>query len=169
MESPSQEEQIIAEDYVLNRPLIRPDTDIKKAIICVVIYLLSSLIIGFLLLYTFSRLGIFALFPDFICNFKKNHNIWFTVLFILAIYFITGLLCLKKAIIGCIKLYQHYAPEQIRRRCLFKPTCSEYAILTIKKYGVIIGLIKTRRRLFKGCKGNIYRIDYPQLRKKRYY
>ncbi|MDO4363209.1 MAG: membrane protein insertion efficiency factor YidD [Clostridia bacterium] len=62
---------------------------------------------------------------------------------------------------GCIKLYQHYAPEEIRRRCLFKPTCSEYAILAIKKYGLIIGLVKTYNRLFKKCKGNIYRIDYP--------
>lgn len=161
MEMPSQEEQIIAEEYVLERPLDRPDTDIKKAVKSVVVYLLSSLAMGFSMLYLFSWLGIFALFSDCICDFREQHSIWFSILFILLVYFIVGLFCLKKAVIGCIKLYQHYAPEQIRRRCLFKPTCSEYAILAIQKYGLIIGLIKSYIRLFKKCRGNIYRIDYP--------
>ena len=149
MEMPSQEEQIIAEEYVLERPLDRPDTDIKKAVKSVVVYLLSSLAMGFSMLYLFSWLGIFALFSDCICDFREQHSIWFSILFILLVYFIVGLFCLKKAVIGCIKLYQHYAPEQIRRRCLFKPTCSEYAILAIQKYGLIIGLIKSYIRLFK--------------------
>ena len=161
MEMPSQEEQLIAEEYVLERPLDRPDTDAKKAIQCVVIYLLSSLAIGISMLYLFSWLGIFALFPDCMNVFREQHRVWFSVLFVLSVYIITGLFCLKKAVIGCIKLYQHYAPEDIRRRCLFKPTCSEYAILAIKKYGLIIGLIKAYIRLFKKCRGNIYRIDYP--------
>ena len=161
MEMPSQEEQIIAEEYVLERPLDRPDTDIKKAVKSVVVYLLSSLAMGFSMLYLFSWLGIFALFSDCICDFREQHSIWFSILFILLVYFIVGLFCLKKAVIGCIKLYQHYAPEQIRRRCLFKPTCSEYAILAIQKYGLIIGLIKSYIRLFKKSRGNIYRIDYP--------
>lgn len=39
MEMPSQEEQIIAEEYVLERPLDRPDTDIKIAIKSVIVYL----------------------------------------------------------------------------------------------------------------------------------
>lgn len=161
MEMPSQEEQIIAEEYVLERPLDRPDTDIKKVVKSVAVYLLSSLAMGFSMLYLFSWLGIFALFSDCICDFREQHSIWFSIFFILLVYFIVGLFCLKKAVIGCIKLYQHYAPEQIRRRCLFKPTCSEYAILAIQKYGLIIGLIKSYIRLFKKCRGNIYRIDYP--------
>ena len=66
MEMPSQEEQIIAEEYVLERPLDRPDTDIKKAVKSVVVYLLSSLAMGFSMLYLFSWLGIFALFFEFI-------------------------------------------------------------------------------------------------------
>lgn len=161
MEMPSQEEQIIAEKYVLERPLVRPDTDVKKAIKYLVIYILSSLVIGFSLFYLFSWLDIFSLFPQSICQFKEQHNVWFTVIFILTVFLIVGLFCLKKAAIGCIRLYQHYAPEEIRRRCLFMPTCSEYAILAIQKYGLIVGLIKAYIRLFKKCKGNIYRIDYP--------
>lgn len=161
MEMPSQEEQMIAEEYVLERPLVRPDTDVRKAIKCSLIYVVITIVLGCLAFCLFDWLGIFALLPDFIYDFREQHRIWFTVLFILLVYFIVGLFCLKKAVIGCIKLYQHYAPEQIRRRCLFKPTCSEYAILAIQKYGLIIGLIKSYIRLFKKCRGNIYRIDYP--------
>lgn len=161
MKIPSQEEQTIAEKYVLERSLNRPDTDAKTAVKSIAIYLLASFIVGFSLLYLFSRLGIFESLPINIKNFRKHHTAFFSFLFIFLFYILIGLFCLKKAVIGCIKLYQHYAPEEIRRRCLFKPTCSEYAILAIKKYGLIIGLVKTYSRLFKKCKGNIYRIDYP--------
>ena len=161
MEMPSQEEQIIAEKYVLERTLVRPDTDAKKAVKYSLMYVTISAILGCLALYLFNWLGIFALFPDKICNLKLNHPVWFNFIFFIFIFYVTAMCCLKSAVIGCIKLYQHYAPEEIRRRCLFKPTCSEYAILVIKKNGLIIGLIKTYIRLFKKCRGNIYRIDYP--------
>lgn len=161
MEMPSQEEQIIAEDYVLNRPLFRPDTDAKKAIKYSIIYVLVSIIIGFGALFLFERLGVFSFLPDSIVEFRENNPGFFNFLFIALMFLITGLCCLKSAAIGCIRLYQHYAPEEIRRRCLFKPTCSEYAILAIQKYGLIIGLIKAYIRLFRKCRGNIYRIDYP--------
>lgn len=161
MEMPSQEEQMIAEEYVLERPLVRPDTDAKKAVKCSLIYIIVTIILGFSAFYLFNWLGIFALFPKEICNFRLNHPVWFNVIFFIMIFLLTAICCLKATVIGCIRLYQHYAPEEIRRRCLFKPTCSEYAILAIKKYGLIIGLIKAYIRLFKKCRGNIYRIDYP--------
>ncbi|MCI7428800.1 MAG: membrane protein insertion efficiency factor YidD [Methanobrevibacter sp.] len=71
------------------------------------------------------------------------------------------LVLLKPFAITIIKLYQHYAPEEVRRRCLLKPTCSEYAILVIKKYGTIIGTFKTWRRLKYYCRGDVYYIDEP--------
>ena len=67
----------------------------------------------------------------------------------------------KKAAIGCIHLYQHYAPAEVRRRCLLKPTCSEYAILAIEKYGLIKGCVKTWHRLRYVCCGYVYHTDYP--------
>ncbi len=161
MEMPSQEEQMIAEHYVLERPMIRPDTDCRKAIRYVSIYLIVSFLVALLSFHLFDWLGIFCLAPDPIQCLNENHPIVFTLLYFALTFSIIGLLCLKKALIGAIRLYQHYAPEDIRRRCLFKPTCSEYAILAIKKYGVIIGLFKAYIRLFKKCRGNIYRIDYP--------
>ena len=52
----------------------------------------------------------------------------------------------------CIKLvecYQHYAKEATRRKCLCKPTCSEYAIAVLKKYMLAVALYKIWKRLFK--------------------
>jgi putative component of membrane protein insertase Oxa1/YidC/SpoIIIJ protein YidD len=75
--------------------------------------------------------------------------------------FVAFCACSKIIVIGGIRMYQHYAPEEIRRRCLFKPTCSEYAILAVQQHGVVIGLYKSIDRLMRRCKGNIYHIDYP--------
>lgn len=161
MEMPSQEEQMIAEQYVLQRPIIRPDTDFRKVIRYVSAYFATSFPVALLSFHLFEWFGIFHFLPVALCDFSRNHPVIFEILFILLVFVLIGLFCLKKALIGIIHLYQHYAPEDVRRRCLFKPTCSEYAILAIQKYGVIIGLFKVYIRLFKKCRGNIYRIDYP--------
>ena len=161
MEMPSQEEQMIAEQYVLQRPIVRPDTDVKKVMRYESAYFAASFLAALLSFHLFDWLGIFHMLPNFFCNLSENHPIIFEILFFLSVFILVGLFCLKKALIGIIHLYQHYAPEDVRRRCLFKPTCSEYAILAIQKYGVIIGLFKAYIRLFKKCRGNIYRIDYP--------
>ena len=63
--------------------------------------------------------------------------------------------------IVAVKCYQHYASEERRRRCLCKPTCSEYAILCFKKYLFAFAVIKIYRRLFVTCKGEDYKIDWP--------
>lgn len=62
MEMPSQEEQIIAEEYVLERPLNRPSTDAKVAVKSVITYFLLSFVAGISLLYLFSWLGILHYF-----------------------------------------------------------------------------------------------------------
>lgn len=161
MKMPSRKEQRIAERYVLKRRLERPDTDAKKVIKYVIIFLISSFIIGIISLCLFQRLGILLLFPNRIIEFRVQHHKAFNLLFFICVYAICGLCCSRAAAIGVIKLYQHYAAEKIRRKCLFKPTCSEYAIMAIKKYGLVIGLIKIYIRLFFKCRGNVYRIDYP--------
>lgn len=161
MEMPSQEEQMIAEQYVLEHELERPDTDVKKAVKYTCGFAVISVVLAVVSFHLFQWLGIFALLPDSFVQFQTQHPTIFCVLYCIIFVAVMGLLALKRAVIGVVKLYQHYAPEDIRRRCLFKPTCSEYAILAIKKYGLIIGLIKTYIRVVYKCRGNIYRIDYP--------
>lgn len=160
-EMPSQEEQDAVVWYVLKRPLVRPNTSYKKAALCLSLFLSANVVMIILLYCLFRRLGIFSFLPDTVYRFYTVHHTAFIVLLVLLQFTVSGLVALKPAIIGAIRLYQRYAPEDIRRRCLFKPTCSEYAILAIQKYGVIRGMAKAYVRLFKKCKGRIYRIDEP--------
>lgn len=68
---------------------------------------------------------------------------------------------LRLTLIGIVHLYQHYAPEAMRRRCFCMPSCSEYMILAIRKYGPILGTCKGIKRLVSTCDGECYKIDYP--------
>lgn len=47
---------------------------------------------------------------------------------------------MKKIIIFFIRIYQNTLSKFIGNQCIYTPTCSEYTIEAIKKYGV-----------FKGC------------------
>lgn len=55
----------------------------------------------------------------------------------------------KKTLIWLILLYQKYAPERIRKSCVFEPTCSNYMLMAIDKYGLIKGLTKGIIRLIR--------------------
>lgn len=158
---PSQEEQKEVVWYVLERPLVRPNTSCKKAALCVLFFLLANCGATILLYYMLQWLGVSTFLPKVIDAFFMKHHEASIILLAVIQFTIGGLVALKPAIIGVVRLYQHYAPERIRRKCLFKPTCSEYMILAIEKYGVVRGLRKSYIRLFKKCRGNIYRIDEP--------
>ena len=58
------------------------------------------------------------------------------------IYRISG-----KAVIWMVYVYQRFAPDGLRLRCVYEPSCSEYMILAVKKYGCIRGLWKGIKRL----------------------
>mgnify|MGYP003468135086 FL=1 len=129
----SKDEQEIVRGYVLFRPLYRPNITIAKTIPFIGAYLC---IIGGIVFWKGWMIGIIG---------------GLIILLVLA----------RVILIKLIELYQHYAPENVRRNCLLKPTCSEYAILAIKQYGALIGMIKTIHRLFHTCRGYTYHIDEP--------
>lgn len=167
MKTPSLEEQLLVEEYVLDRPIYRPTTDAKKAIKCTLLYILITLVFAFSSYFVLSKQGVFFCLPNNkFFNFLNNNTFWRGSLYVLLCFVITGIFSLRMAMIGAIKLYQHYADEEIRRRCVCKPTCSEYAIIVLKKYGVLIGTYMIYIRLFKTCFGTIYKIDEPKLFKK---
>lgn len=133
--------QAEARDYVLNRPLTRPSTTIWAPITLFLAVIVTGIGVG--------------LFISTII--KCQHTAAFIVGFTLFL-----LLCLTKPLlILCILCYQHYAPDHLRRSCLCKPTCSEYAILVLKKYCIIKALVLIYIRLFKTCSGKVFLIDTP--------
>ena len=129
--------------------------------ICVFIFALIAGLVTWLLHFVLFSVGIFAYLPSYAQSFYNVHPVLSIVVLCAVVILVEFLLCLRYVVIGAVKLYQHYAPEEIRRRCLFMPTCSEYTIMAVQKYGVIVGLGKSYVRLFYRCSGNIYMIDYP--------
>ncbi|MBR3660614.1 MAG: membrane protein insertion efficiency factor YidD [Bacilli bacterium] len=55
---------------------------------------------------------------------------------------------MKKILIKLIKLYQK-TPGRFHNNCKFYPTCSEYAIEAITKYGILKGSYLAIKRIIK--------------------
>ena len=72
-------------------------------------------------------------------------SIWIFV----AAYFIVFFLTIKYSVILLVLAYQKYAPERIRCSCCFEPTCSNYMLQAIEKYGFWRGFAKGINRLFR--------------------
>ena len=70
------------------------------------------------------------------------------------------LLCLKRILICLIHIYQRFAPASLRNKCRFEPSCSQYMILSLQKYGLWRGLAKGIDRL-KRCSTDDGGFDYP--------
>ena len=65
---------------------------------------------------------------------------------------------MKKLIIKLIRLYQKQ-PKPLA--CRFEPTCSEYMILAIEKYGLLVGVAKGIWRILRCNPLGGHGIDYP--------
>ena len=55
----------------------------------------------------------------------------------------------KQLILFCLKTYQTTVSPIFPSVCRFYPTCSSYSLQAIEKYGFIIGLYLTVKRIFK--------------------
>jgi uncharacterized protein len=55
---------------------------------------------------------------------------------------------MKWIIISIIKFYQKFL-SSFTPDCIYNPSCSEYCILAVKKYGFLKGMIKTKKRINK--------------------
>ena len=64
--------------------------------------------------------------------------------------------------IDLIQLYQNILSPKMSNRCRFYPTCSNYGILAINKYGAVKGVYKIINRLYRCRPNNLEScIDYP--------
>ena len=67
---------------------------------------------------------------------------------------------ISKIIIFLIGVYQKIASPQLRSSCRFEPSCSNYMILAIEKYGAEKGIVMGIQRLIR-CRYPNSGIDYP--------
>lgn len=57
---------------------------------------------------------------------------------------------MKKVLIGLIRMYQKYlSPLKRQWHCIYTPTCSQYGIEAIEKYGVLKGGLLTAWRILR--------------------
>ena len=68
---------------------------------------------------------------------------------------------LEKLLIAPIKLYRRFISPLKPACCRFYPSCSEYAILAVKKYGPFKGLIKAIWRMLRCTPFSKGGIDFP--------
>ncbi|MCS7245893.1 MAG: membrane protein insertion efficiency factor YidD [candidate division WOR-3 bacterium] len=68
---------------------------------------------------------------------------------------------MKNLLIDIIKLYKLVISPVLPNSCRFYPTCSDYAILSIKKYGILKGLLKAIYRVLRCNPFSKGGIDYP--------
>jgi hypothetical protein len=54
---------------------------------------------------------------------------------------------MKKLFLALIRFYQRHISPAYPRRCRFEPTCSEYAVQAIGKYGALKGGALAARRI----------------------
>lgn len=133
-------QEIEAEEYCLHHELERPSLHIKVAL-------------GVSLLYMIAVSALVVFLHRYFCI-SVLLAIDFSIL--LSIPFIG-----RRFLIYCIQVYQHVAPEWLRRRCICKPSCSEYSIEVLRKYRLLKGCYKIYIRLTKTCRGQRYIIDKP--------
>ncbi|WP_110186192.1 membrane protein insertion efficiency factor YidD [Pokkaliibacter plantistimulans] len=62
--------------------------------------------------------------------------------------------------IKLIEFYRVIAPQSLRNSCLFDPSCSEYAVIALNKYGFVRGWIKSINRISR-CKQPNGGVDLP--------
>lgn len=115
-------------------------------------YLLINIILSlifYVLLYFVSKNIISNYFGDTVAK------VSFTLVIIIYIIFE-----LKYVVVFVIKMYQRYSPDYIRDKCRFEPSCSNYMLIAINKYGFIKGFIKGINRLIR-CNINGGGYDEP--------
>lgn len=56
---------------------------------------------------------------------------------------------IQKCFITIIRLYQIFISPLLGKNCRFYPTCSEYGIMSISKFGPIKGIYLTIKRILK--------------------
>jgi len=56
---------------------------------------------------------------------------------------------MKTILVGLIRVYQKFISPLKGQTCRFYPSCSEYSIQALKKYGLIKGSWKSIRRILR--------------------
>jgi hypothetical protein len=68
---------------------------------------------------------------------------------------------IKKYLLKLINFYQHFISPFKGRSCRFYPTCSQYSVLAIKKYGIVKGVFLGAKRILRCNPLSKGGVDWP--------
>lgn len=146
-------------EYILVRPVI----NWKSVFIKISLGLITCFACAFLVCKIIDYYGI----EDQVFNILKPVNYILTINIktlygrVAAAIFLLELFVFRKNVaIFMVRMYQKFAPESIRDKCLFEPCCSNYMIMAIEKYGFFKGVYKGMKRI-RRCRLPNGGIDYP--------
>lgn len=147
--------------YAPEKKLYRPEIHFGKATAVIVLVITFVFAVSFFLVKIPFVQSILKL--DDAAKFKDVFFVFRRLLIIVLI------LTMRFILIWLVRIYQHYAKSEVRLRCRFTPSCSEYTILVLKRYGAIIGsLMAVRRLLLCGPRSGFnfpYAIDFEKCNK----
>ncbi len=104
------------------------------------VFFVRSILFSFLCFFLKSFLLSSAFYYSFSFYFEEPPHSFFLV-YLGALVFCFAA-TQKRLAIFCIHLYQRFAPYYIRLKCCCLPSCSQYTIIAIQKYGLLIGVLK---------------------------
>ena len=131
------------EQIVTSRVLVRPKT--KKWQVTAYFVILPFLLFG--AIYFLTLLAVGLPLKIMLCA--------FSIFFIIETY-------LRFCLIMVVKCYQARAKDKTRRTCKCIPSCSEHAIICLKRiFPLALALLKIRKRLYVTCNGEEYKVDFP--------
>ncbi len=67
--------------------------------------------------------------------------------------------------VAVVRLYQRAVSPGLPRRCKYHPTCSEYAVGAIRRFGVLRGAVLAGWRLLRCNPWSHGGVDFPQDQK----
>jgi uncharacterized protein len=56
---------------------------------------------------------------------------------------------LRSAAVAPVRFYQRFISPGIPRRCKYYPTCSQYSVTAVRRYGILRGLVLSAWRLLR--------------------
>ena len=56
---------------------------------------------------------------------------------------------LRGVVVGPVRVYQRLISPALPARCKYHPTCSQYAVQAVRRYGVLRGLVLAAWRLLR--------------------
>jgi putative membrane protein insertion efficiency factor len=56
---------------------------------------------------------------------------------------------LRSAVVAPVRFYQRFISPGLPRRCKYHPSCSEYAVEAVKRFGILRGVVLAAWRLLR--------------------